>query len=51
MEKVVLITGAGGGLGQALVKDLLEEKYLVIGTGRNFNNKIVCAASCLCKLN
>ena len=40
MEKVVLITGAGGGLGQALVKNLLEEKYLVIGTGRNFNKDL-----------
>jgi|TARA_X000000950_G_C13857178_1_gene637062 3-oxoacyl-[acyl-carrier protein] reductase len=40
MEKVVLVTGASGGLGQALVKNLLIEKYLVIGTGRNFNNDL-----------
>ena len=35
MEKVVLITGASGGLGTAVTKEFLANGYNVIGSSRN----------------
>jgi NAD(P)-dependent dehydrogenase (short-subunit alcohol dehydrogenase family) len=35
MKKIVLVTGAQGGIGSSICKRLKEEDYIVIGTGRS----------------
>ena len=40
MNKVAIITGSSGGIGQALVKTYLDDGYFVIGLDRNPSDSI-----------
>ncbi len=44
-KKTVIITGASGGIGAALVRGFLEEGYNVVGTSRDASRKLTASAS------